>query len=219
MADKTPHETYQRSLVPPAYAITRRVWIQTAAAVFLIATTAAGLIYWVLTSSRIYVGNARIEAPVIDLAPTTSGILQNIFVEAGDEVIAGAPVAQVGREIIRARTDGVIIRASADTEEDIHAGESVVQMIDPTQLRVVGKVKENEGLGNIMVGDPIFFSIDAFDGKQYSGVIDEVSATPDEVQEGADAGSQLYTVKGRFDVSVYSQIKNGMSAHMWIYIQ
>ena len=96
-------------------------------------------------------------------------------------------------------------------------------MIDPTQLRVVGQVQENEGLSKIQVGDPVTFTVDAFGSQTFSGVVDEVSPTSEESQIVFNISDQReeqnFDVKARFDTTAYPQLKNGMSARMWIYTQ
>ncbi len=202
---------------------TRRDWIRAGIISAIIIAVAGGLIYWQQTSRQVYIDTASIEAPEIDLAPSSAGVLQEIYVQVGDEVNANTPVAQVGNELITTQVAGDIISINDKVGAQVSPGQSVVSMIDPTQLRVVGKIDEDKGLSRIAVGEPVTFTVDAFGSKQYSGVIDEVS--PTSAQSGIvlkisdTRTAQQFDVKARFDTNLYPELKNGMSARMWVYTQ
>jgi multidrug resistance efflux pump len=93
-------------------------------------------------------------------------------------------------------------------------------MIDPAQLHVVGHLDENKGLDRIAVGQYATFTVDAFGSKQYSGIVDEVSpearsgdivfTISDQRQE------QVFDIKVRFDTTKYPELKDGMSARIWV---
>jgi multidrug resistance efflux pump len=100
---------------------------------------------------------------------------------------------------------------------------TVATMVDPTQLRVVGSLDENKGLSSVQVGDAATFTVDAFGGKKYQGVVDEVSPTSnqsDVVFNISDARpTNEFSVYVRFDPTLYPELKNGMSARISIYKQ
>jgi multidrug resistance efflux pump len=200
---------------------TQALWIRTGIIVVVIAALAAGFIYWRLTSSSVYVDAASIDAPLIDLAPSQAGTLEEVYVNVGDEVPQNATVARVGNELIKSKVSGVIVSEPDTIGALISPGEAVVTMVDPTQLRVIGKVDENKGLSNIQVGESVTFTVDAFGSQKFTGVIDEISPTSN--QSGIvfnisnQRQTQQFDVKARFDTSTYPQLKNGMSARMWIY--
>jgi multidrug resistance efflux pump len=201
----------------------RRVWIQTGALVLLIAAAAGGLIYWQVLSKRVYIDTASIEAPEIDLSPSQPGILEDVYVNEGDRVNANQTVARVGDQLIQSKVAGVIVSVPDTVGAQVNANAPVVTMIDPTQLRVVGALDENKGLSRVQVGDTVVFTVDAFGGKQYSAVIDEISPTSQQSQIVFNISDQReekqFDVKGRFDTSSYPELKNGMSARMWVYVQ
>lgn len=201
----------------------RRTWIITGIIVLLIAGATGGGIYFWVQSQRLYVDQATIEAPEIDLSPSSPGILQDVYVNEGDVVPANFTVAQVGNELIQTQVAGIIISVPDQVGAQVNAGTPVVTMIDPTQLRVVGQVQENEGLNRIQVGDPVTFTVDTFGSQAFSGVVDEVSPTSQQSQVVFNISDQReeqdFDVKARFDTTAYPQLKNGMSARMWIYTQ
>jgi len=65
------------------------------------------------------------------------------------------------------------------------------------------------------------FTVDAFGSRKFQGIVDEISPTArqeDIVFNISDKRqTNQFDVKIRFDVSAYPEIKNGMSAKVWIY--
>ena len=160
----------------------RALWIRTGVVVIVIAAAATGLIYWRVTSSRVYVDSASIEAPLIDLAPSAPGTLEDVYVKVGDEVNQNAVVARVGNELVTTQEAGIIVSVPANIGAQVSPQQPVATMIDPTQLRVVGEVDEDKGLDRIQVGDKVVFTVDAFGSKQYSAIVDEISPTSQQSQ-------------------------------------
>ena len=197
------------------------MWIRTGIIVGVIAVVTGGFIYWRVTSLSVYVDAASIEAPLIDLAPSQAGTLEDVYVNVGDQVPQDATVARVGNELIKSKVAGVIVSEPDTIGAQINPGEAVVSMIDPTQLRVVGRVDEDKGLDRIKVGDSVTFTVDTFGSQQFTGVIDEISPTSEQsgiVFNISDKRQvKQFDVKARFDTIAYPQLKNGMSARMWIY--
>jgi multidrug resistance efflux pump len=181
----------------------------------------AGLIYLNITSGRIYVEKSQISAPQIDLAPQTPGALQETYVQAGDAVQANAPVARVGDELIKAKVGGTIISINNNIGKIFNPGETVVSMIDPQELKVIGQIEEDKGLKDLRVGQRAMFTVDAFGSKQYYGTVDEVSPTSrnSDIVFSISDKRQLseFNTEIRFNVDQYPELKNGMSAKLWIY--
>ena len=177
--------------------------------------------YLIESARSVYIDTASITAPLIDLAPVSGGRLNAVYVQEGDVVAANAPVAEVGTEILTAKVAGEIVKVNDTVGAQVAPGESVVSMIDPSQLRVVGSLDENKGLAQIAVGDAVIFTVDAFGGTQFTGVVDEIaptSNTSDIVFSVSNSrAEQSFDVKARFDTARYPQLKNGMSARMWVY--
>lgn len=201
----------------------RRVWIRTGIVVACMAAIAGGLLYWLVISQRVSIDTATIDAPEIDLAPSQPGVLENVYVNEGDTVAANQTVARVGNQLIQSKVAGIVISVPDTIGAAVNANETVVAMIDPTQLRVVGSVDEDKGLDRVAVGDPVVFTVDAFSSKKYSGVIDEIAPTSEQSQVVFNISDQReekqFDVKARFDTSAYPELKNGMSARMWVYTQ
>lgn len=201
----------------------RATWIRTGIVVLAIAAIAGGIIYYQVINKRVYVDISTIQAPEIDLAPSQAGILEDVYVNEGDQVNADQTVARVGNQLIQAKVAGTVITVPNTVGAQVNAGTPVVTMIDPAQLRVVGEVSEDKGLSRIKVGDPVTFTVDAFGSKQFSGVVDEIAPTSQQTQIifniSDQRQEQQFDVKVRFDTTAYPQLKNGMSAKMWIYVE
>jgi multidrug resistance efflux pump len=172
-------------------------------------------------NKRVYIEDSTIQAPSIPLAPTAAGTLQSVNVSVGDTVQANTVVAEVGTQLLTSTIGGLIINADNDIGSQIAAGTPVVTMIDPTQLRVVGQLEEDKGLVNVAVGDRAIFTVDAFPGQTFEGVVSEVAPTSqasDVVFQVSDQREeQNFDVYVAYDLSKYPQLKNGMSAKIWVY--
>ena len=188
----------------------------------LLILAAAGVYAYTLVSSReVPISSSVISAPLIELSPIAGGRLDSVYVNVGDVLPANTPVARVGAEVIETKVAGLIVQVHATLGAQIAPGQPVVEMIEPSQLRVVGKLDENKGLAQIQVGDPVTFTVDAFGGKVFKGVVDEVSPTSNQSGIVFDISNQRQTqqfdVKARFDTNAYPELKNGMSARMYVY--
>jgi len=179
--------------------------------------------YLLVTSKRVSIDKTTIHAPEIDLAPTVPGVLEDMLVKAGDTVAANQVVARVGDELIKTKVSGIVTKADASVGQTYDPGQTVVAMIDPSELRAVGQIDENKGLDRIQVGDYAVFTVDAFGSKQYSGVVDSVSP---EAESGSvvftisdQRQEQVFDVKVRFDQNAYPELKDGMSARLLVYPQ
>jgi multidrug resistance efflux pump len=199
------------------------IWI--VAALIVLGGGGAGIYYYV-SSKTVYIDLSQIQAPLINLSPMNSGVLEALYVNDGDMVAANQPIAEVGDEIVQAQTAGEIVSVDNDIGEYMNTltGQgTVATMIDPTQLRVVGNLDENKGLADIQVGDPATFTVDAFGSEVFKGVVDEVSPTSEQSDVvfniSDERPTNQFAVYVRFDPTVYPQLKNGMSAKIWVYKQ
>ena len=210
MTETATHKTHGRS-----------TWIRAGLIAFAFLALAGGLIYWRISSLRVYVDTASIEAPLIDLSPSQPGTLEDVYAQVGDQVNANTTVARVDNELIKTKVAGIVVSITEKTGGQVNPNQAVVTMVDPSALRVVGEVDENKGLSRIAVGDPISFTVDAFGSKVYSGVIDEISPTAKSsgvvFNISNQRETQQFDVKARFDIGQYPELRNGMSARMWIY--
>ncbi|MEI6731482.1 MAG: efflux RND transporter periplasmic adaptor subunit [archaeon] len=193
------------------------------AIVLLIILIAVGFtfIYLIISSGRVYVEKSQIGAPIISLTASTPGILERVLVREGDIVYENEVLALVNGVAIRAQTSGVVIAVQNTPGEYVTGQNSIVKMIDPNELRVVGQVEEDKGFADIKPGQKVLFTADAFSGKEYNGVVDLISPTShqsDIVFSISDKRAlQSFDVKVKYDINAYPELKNGMSAKMWIY--
>jgi multidrug resistance efflux pump len=193
--------------------------------VIIVIAAIGGGVYWYVSSKTVYIDQSVIQAPIINLSPTNSGPLQAVFVNVGDIVTANQPIARVGDEIVESKTSGEIVSIDKNIGEFENAlsGQAVVAtMVDPTQLRVVGHLDENKGLASVAVGDIAKFTVDTFGSKIYYGVVDEVGQTS-QVSVTSNIFNQRpvneFDVYVRFDPAKYPELKDGMSARIWVYVK
>jgi len=181
----------------------------------------AGAIYWRTISGRVVIDKSMISAPTIELAAKSQGVLEEVFVNEGDQVLANAVLARVGNELIKAKTDGLIIDVKKDIGQLFNPGAAVVSMINPNELRVVGQVDEDKGLSDIAIGQLVTFTVDAFGSQKFTGIVDEINQTSNDssvVFSISDKrATKQFDVKVRFDTTAHPEFKNGMSAKIIIY--
>ena len=188
---------------------------------FLIIVASGGFAYWQSSSKYIYTDKAEVNAQITNLAPQKAGILQEIFVNQGDLVNENTIVARVDSELIKTKTQSIIISTENNIGKLFNPGEAVVTVINPSDLRVIGHIDEDKGLSEIKIGQNAVFTVDTFGSKKYEGVVDEISPSSrqgDIVFNISDKReTRVFDVKVRFDTKQYPELKNGMSAKLWIY--
>ncbi len=196
-------------------------WMQTLAGIFVISLVVGGFLYLKSTSAYVLIDKSEISAPIISIGPEASGILAEVYVKTGDAVNVGQPVARVGAETLSAKVAGTVIGVQNMPGQVFMAGSPVVTMIEPGQLRVVGKLDEDKGLDRIKVGEPASFILDAFGNKVFTGIVDEVSPTADESSVVFSISDKRevkqFDIKIRYDVNLHPEFKNGMSAKIKVY--
>ncbi len=189
--------------------------------VLITGAVASGLVYFYSYTSKISIDKAEISANKIDLAAKTPGTLEETFVNEGDVVAADTVVARVGTTLIKTDTAGTIITVKKNVGTIFPAGTPVVSMIESGQLKVSGRLAEDKGLKDVRIGQTASFTVDAFGGKKYYGIVDEISPTSRESGVSFSISDKRETkefeIKIRFDATTYPELKNGMSAKISIY--
>lgn len=180
-----------------------------------------GAFYLVITNNQIYTDKADIEAPLISISAIQEGTLQKMLVENGQQIASDTPVAQVADQILRSNEAGLVVSAESVEGKTVNAGEPVVFIIHPENLRVVAHVDEDKGLSGIRVGQLVNFTVDTFGSKKYTGIVDEISVSSRQSGVVFNISDQRevkqFDVKIKFDVKKYPELKNGMSAKVTIF--
>lgn len=189
--------------------------------ILIFAATIAGFAYWKIISNRIYVEKGEISAPQINLSSQNGGILEKLLVKEGEIITKNQPVAQVGDEIVRSREDGLVVKIQNEIGKNFNPGEAVVDIIRPVDLRVLGTIEEDKGLKDIKVGQQVIFTADVFGSKEYQGFVDEISPSAKEKGLAFSISDKRptseFVIKIRFSSDIYPELKNGMSAKIWVY--
>jgi multidrug resistance efflux pump len=187
----------------------------------LVIGLALGAYSIIKNQEKIYVDKAVISAPTIDLSSAVGGALSEILVKEGDRVLENQVVARVGNELIKARNDGLVIKADDNIGKNFQRGESIVSMIEPRALRVVAHLDEDKGLKDVKIGQRVIFRADAYGSKDYIGTVDEISPVSNDSAIAFSISDKRevkqFDIKIRFDADAYPELKNGMSAKVWIY--
>ncbi len=201
--------------------ITENIWVTASLLGVLVIGGTAGVTYWIISSGRIYTDNAIVSASVTTISPSSSGILQEIYVNVGDIVGPDTVVARVGNELLKTTTQSIVTQTDDVIGTTVSPQTAVVSVVNPNDLRVIAHIDEDKGLSSIKLGQQVVFTVDAFGSRTFQGVVDEVSPTAhqnDVVFNISDKRqTNQFDIKIRFDVTAYPEIKNGMSAKVWIY--
>jgi multidrug resistance efflux pump len=216
-ASKSPHS----AKINPLDRIRNNPALRVAIPIVVLALILVGAWYIYNVSSTVYIEKASIEAPVISINPLAPGVLEKVYVKEGDEVSPSKVLAIVGNTELHAKVHGIVIDVLNTPGQVVTSQNAIVTMIDPTELRVVAKVNEDKGLQYIRKGQRASFTVDAFGSKHYDGIVDsigETSAQQDIVFSiSSQRQEQGFNVYIRFDVNSYPELKNGMSAKVWVY--
>jgi multidrug resistance efflux pump len=196
-------------------------WVSIPLVAVIVGGAVFGVLFYLISTSQVYIEDSNITAPSIVLGPNAPGVLQRIDVKEGDMVQANETVAQVGNELVKTKVAGQVIGVMNTIGQLVNPGSAVVTMIDPTQMRVVGQIEEDKGLSSVHVGQTAVFTVDAFGSKKFAGVVDEIVPTAvasDVVFNISDTREeQDFYVKVRYNTSEYTQFINGMSARIWVF--
>ena len=199
----------------------KKPWMHSLIIFVVIFGALAGFLFWQMTKNTVFVEDSVLDAPIINLSPTSAGTLNALYVKEGDRIPANSEVALVGSQIIYAKEGGIVSFAPDVLGSYFSPGQTVVSVVNIAEMRVVGEIKETDGLSKLKIGQRAIFTVDAFDGKEYDGIVDQVSPVSNEngvVFSISDKRPvKRFDVKLRFDIARYPELKSGMSAKMTVY--
>jgi multidrug resistance efflux pump len=200
--------------------IFKKPWIQSLGAIVLIFGALVGFLFWQSSKGKIEIENSYLDAPVVNLSPTAAGNLNALYVKEGDYIEANAQVALVGSQILSAKNPGVVISAKNLIGSYFAPGQTVVSVVQTQDMKVVGSLDETKGLKDVASGERATFTVDAFPGKKYEGIVDDVAATSSETGVAFSISDKRpvkkFNITVRFDVASYPELRNGMSAKITI---
>ena len=189
--------------------------------VLIVLGTIAGILIYKDISSKISIDSSQIYAPTISLAPSVPGILERVYVSEGDSVGKGKIVALIGDKPLSTLTGGIITSVTNTPGQVVSSATPVVEMFDPSKLRVIGRIDEDKGLADIKVGQRVTFTADAYGSKKYDGVVEIIapSSRQQDIVFSISDKRQVsqFDITVKFDVDKYPELKNGMSAKMVVY--
>jgi multidrug resistance efflux pump len=216
---KPTHSTHENASSKPN--LFKRPWMHSLIAFVAIFGLLGLFLFWQVESSTVFIENSHLEAPIINLAASSPGVLNALYVKDGDSVLNNSPIALVGSETISAKDGGLVESAPEVLGSYFSPGETVVSIVNTPEMKVVGQLEETKGLDRIKVGQRATFSVDAFPGKTYEGIVDEISAASDDAGVLFNISDQRpiekFDVKVRFNVAAYPELKSGMSAKITVY--
>ena len=205
----------------PKENIFKRPWMHSLISFIVIFGLLGLFLFWQVETNTVFIENSNIEAPIINLAPSSPGILNALYVKEGEVVAPDSQVALVGSQIISTKNGGLVSSAPVVLGSYFSPGQTVVSIVNVAEMKVVGQLEETKGLDKVKVGQRATFSVDAFPGKTYSGIVDDISQTSDDTgvvfSISDKRPTEIFDVKLRFNVTDYPELKSGMSAKITVY--
>ena len=196
--------------------------VQSIVGVVVILLVLGGFLFWQSSSGTVFIENSYVNAPIISLSSSAPGTLNALYVSEGETVAANTPVALVGTNIVTSKQSGIITGISNTMGAFFAPGQTVVSMIHPEDMRIVGTIDETKGLDEIKAGQNATFTVDTFGSKTYVGKVESVSETSDDTgvvfSISDKRPTKKFDVKVLFDVNKYPELKNGMSAKITVYV-
>ena len=130
-------------------------------------------------------------------------------------------MALVGSQIIYSKVGGIVSSAPALLGSYFSPGQAVVSVVNVDEMKVVGQIDETKGLSSVQAGQRATFSVDAFPGKTYEGIVDQISPVSNDngvVFSISDKRPvKKFDVEVRFNVADYPELKSGMSAKITVH--
>jgi multidrug resistance efflux pump len=143
------------------------------------------------------------------------------MVQEGDSVGTSRTLAVIDGKELHATTHGIVVSLNNVPGQIVSSQNPVLKMIEPKELRLIGHIDEDKGLSEIIPGQQVIFTVDAFSSRQYQGIIDHIIPTAHQSDIVFSISDQRevrqFDVVARFNVDAYPELKNGMSAKMWVY--
>jgi multidrug resistance efflux pump len=205
----------------PRENVFKKPWIISLVSFIIIFGLLGLFLYWQEASSTVFIENSNLVAPIINLAPSAPGVLNALYVKEGDIVEANSQVALVGSQTISTEDGGIVGSAPIVLGSYFSPGQTVVSIVNISEMKVVGQIEETKGLDRVKAGQRATFSVDAFPGKTYAGIVDNVSAVSDNTGVVFNISDQrpieTFDVEVRFNIADYPELKSGMSAKITVY--
>lgn len=203
--------------------IFKKPWMQSLSIAVIVFGVLGTFLIWQVKKGEVEVEDSYLEAPIVNLSASSAGTLNALYVSEGDKVEANAQIALVGSQIIMAKEAGIVTHAPNVIGSYFAPGQTVVSFVKNQEMKVVGSLDETKGLDEILAGQPVDFTVDAFPGRTYKGVVHKVSATSSDTGVAFSISDKRpikkFDITARFDTSLYPELKNGMSAKMKINIR
>lgn len=195
--------------------------LRTVVVVVVVLLFVGGIFLYEKLQGRVFIDDSLIQGPIISVAPSASGTLSELDAQEGEIVKKGDLLAIVGTQALRADTYGLVTSAQNVIGSSITAQTPVVQMVNLSDMRVVGTIDENKGLDQIKVGQVVSFTVDALPGRTFWGYVDEVAPSAKQTalsfSISSERPTQQFEIYARYNVDEYPEIKDGMSAKMVVY--
>jgi multidrug resistance efflux pump len=206
---------------PPAARRSRRSrrFVPVAVTLVILAGALVGYLVW-RSSQTVEIEEANVTGPQVSLQARAGGTLKQVYSAVGDEVRAHRPIARVGNEVVTSDVPGRVMWVRDDLGSFIPPGTRVAGLVLWDDLRAVGRIDEDNGLSDLRIGQRARVEVDAFGSRDFPGWVEEISALPASQDIRFNISDKReerqYEVKVRFDGKPDPNLRQGMSARIWV---
>jgi multidrug resistance efflux pump len=140
--------------------------------------------FWYMNNHYVSTEDARVSADMYKVSPQISGEILEINVQEGQAVRAGevvarlsdtalSPSANTDLTLVKAPSDGLVVKKLAQPGEVAAAGQPILMLVDPRGLYVTANIEEDK-LSRVRAGQKVDISLDAQPGKKYAGHVERI---------------------------------------------
>jgi len=153
-------------------------------ALMVISLLGVTLYYWYNNTYYVKTEDARVDGSIVRISPQVTGRIISISAEEGDKVVAGQALARLDDTlmpqgtnpdlaVVRAPSDGVIIRKIGSPGEIAAPGQPMLLLLDPYSLYITANVEETK-LGAVRPGQKVEVWVDAIPGQKFAGRVEKI---------------------------------------------
>lgn len=159
-------------------------------AVIVLSSLVYGIYTYIDSVRYVTTEDARIDGDLIKVSPEIAGRVLDIRVKEGDRVAAGETLARLEEKnttlqtrdsaLVRAPVAGRVVKKQVSEGEWVSPGQRLFLLADMENLFVSARIEETQ-LRRVAVGQEVRIAVDAFPGKDLTGVVEQVGLAADSV--------------------------------------
>jgi len=110
--------------------IFKKPWVHSLISFIVIFGLLIVFLFWQMESNTVFIENSNLEAPIINLAPSSAGVLNALYVKEGDTVKKGDPLIKIDDSVFPAPFDGTVTFLPYKIGEIVYPQSSALSLVD-----------------------------------------------------------------------------------------